>query len=168
VFTFQSLGSSVQIYRIHPNSSEFLKVLFVADQMLALKPRAGPYGKILASMACSFSREVKMKIANPRPVRPTRHPGRIMAAGVWVLALILPSAPVADDDDDGYDYYERPPDRGGLIDSYDRYNPQLYRRLYPDRVPNNYDYEPREPAVSEPSPLCLYTCPGGPLDAARD
>jgi len=58
-------------------------------------------------------------------MRPTRQPDGILAASVCVLALIFPNAPVANADDDGYDYYERPPYQGGLIDSYDCYNPQL-------------------------------------------
>ncbi len=155
----------MQRYWMNPNSSKCLKVLSFTEEMLAPNPRAGSFGTILASMGRPFPREMTMKIVNPRPACPTRRPGGIIAASVWVLVLILPTAPAANAD---YDYYQRPPYQGGLVDSYHRYNPQLYKRLYPDRVPNNYDYEPREPAVSAPSPHCRYTCPGGPLDPARD
>lgn len=80
----------------------------------------------------------------------------IAAAASLVAVAFIPQAHAEGDDDD-YVYYERPPPyQGGLIDSYDRYDPQLRQQIYPDRVPNNYDYEPRVPN-RRPLP-CWYTC----------
>lgn len=75
-----------------------------------------------------------------------------------IMALMFTAIVYADDD---YDHYQRPPYQGGLIDSYDRYDPQLHRNLY--GTPNGSDYEYhhsyRESRVpTQREPLCIYTC----------